>query len=161
MNIQGIENFSRTYRRMKIFRLILYLSLGFICSSLLIFLFGNRGIQEYKALLEYRELLEKNIQDLKAINGKLLEDLYTLKSDPESIALKARELGYFREDERVIRVEGYIPLKGCYEVGKIIRKVSSADQQSWVFNLFTLCIPIALYLFSYIRRKNSRYGNRS
>jgi hypothetical protein len=111
---------------MKGIRFAVYLAAGFILSSCLIILLGESGLVRYRALSDYREELERNIAELELLHQDLLQDLEALGSDPERIALQARQLGYFREEERLIRLEGYNPPKSVYKVGKIIRRLPAS-----------------------------------
>jgi len=132
---------------MKSHSIALCLVLGAILSSLLVFAFGSGGIAGYRELEGYQEVLANNIQDLKRINRSLLEQLESLRSDPESILLQARELGYFREGERVIKIEGYRPGAGYTTVGKIIRRGPEGKDRDWIFKLAGFCLPLAFLFF--------------
>lgn len=110
---------------MKGIRFAVYLALGFILSSVLIILVGDSGLLRYRALAGYQEQLSDNIGELELLHQELLDDLEALAGDPERIALQARQLGYFREGERLIRLESYNPPQSVYTVGKIIRRLPS------------------------------------
>lgn len=128
--IQALALFSRSYKRMKGTRFAVYLALGFILSSSLIFIFGESGVLRYRTLAGYREELAGNIEDLELLHRDLLYDLEALASDPERIALQARQLGYFQEQERLVRLEGYSPPRSVYTVGKILRRLPASENRS-------------------------------
>ncbi|MDR2551801.1 MAG: septum formation initiator family protein [Treponema sp.] len=67
---------------------------------------GTAGIVSYRALLREREKMAENLERLQEINGELEGTMDALLYDSETIRVKARELGYGREDELFIRVVG-------------------------------------------------------
>ena len=89
---------------MKVPRVVVYTVLSYIITSALFFFFGSGGLLDYRRLVTYRETVEENIDDLGRINSDLLSEVQALGSDPERLTLQARELGYFREGERIIRI---------------------------------------------------------
>jgi len=147
---------------MKIPRLVIYIALSYVVSSLLFFFFGSGGLLDYDNLLAYRVSLQDNIANLEGTNNDLLNEVQALGSDPERLTLQARELGYFREGEQVIRIEGYRPGKNYYTVGKILRRKPKQPRMDWPFKALGLGLPILLSFvsFSVRRRKNREAGNR-
>jgi cell division protein FtsB len=131
---------------MRLSRLAIYFVMGFVFASVLQFLFGSGGILEYRASSGYRGQLERNIEELKRINLQLLQELDGLRSDPELLRLQARQLGYFRANEHVIRIEGTPPPKNFYTIGKIILRKPLAPNSPWVFRLAGLGLPAVLLI---------------
>jgi len=136
---------------MRLPRLAIYLALGFAFASLLQLVFGAGGVLEYGASARHRTLLEQNIEELKRANLQLLGELEALRSDPELLRLQARELGYFRENEYVIRVEGSSPPKNSYAVGRLILRASPPPKSPWYFRAAGLGLPALLLLGRTIR----------
>jgi cell division protein FtsB len=147
---------------MKIPRIVIYIALSFVLTSLLFFFFGSGGLLDYGNLLAYRADLQDNIAELEGTNDDLLEEVQALGSDPERLTLQARELGYFREGEKVIRIEGYRAGKNYYTVGKILRRKPKQPRMAWPFKALGLGLPILLSLVSLSvrRHKNREAGNR-
>lgn len=148
---------------MRLPRLIVYLALGFLCASLLVFVFGGAGLLAYGASSRHRAQLERNIDELEATNARLLQELESLRSDPERLRLQARELGYFREDEYVIRVEGAPAARNSYAVGRVILREPSSPKPVWVFRAVGLGLPALLVfrrlLLSVLRGTGRRRGD--
>lgn len=70
-------------------------------------LFGDRGLLYLVAERERTELLRREIQDLRAHNGRLAEEIRALRTDPRAIERIAREnLGLAREGEVVFLIRG-------------------------------------------------------
>ncbi len=141
---------------------MLCVALGCIACLFLLFFFGTGGRMDYRNLLAYRFRLEANIDDLQETNGKLLDELEALGSDPERIVLQARELGYFQEGEKVIRIEGSTAGKNRYTVGTILSRAADTARMNWPFKVLGLGLPVALFSVSIAlrRRVNREDGNR-
>jgi cell division protein FtsB len=68
-------------------------------------LFGDRGILHLVAQRERAESLRREIEDLRAENGRLAGEIGALKTDPRSIERLAREeLGLARPGETVFLI---------------------------------------------------------
>ncbi|MCK5006231.1 MAG: septum formation initiator family protein [Spirochaetia bacterium] len=147
---------------MRVPRIVVYVALSFVVTSLLFFFLGSGGLLDYDNLLAYRASLQENIADLEGTNDDLLKEVQALGSDPERLTLQARELGYFREGEKVVRIEGYRPGKSYYTVGKILWRKPKQPRMGWPFKALGLGLPILLSFvsFSVRRRKNREAGNR-
>ncbi|UCF98788.1 MAG: septum formation initiator family protein [Spirochaetaceae bacterium] len=147
---------------MKIPRIVVYILLSFVLTSSLFLLFGGGGVLDYRRLLIYRGSVEENITDLERINSELLAEVQALGSDPERLTLQARELGYFREGERVIRIAGNRRVNSYYTIGKVLRRKPKVPRADWPFRATGLGLPILFVLVSMAvrRRKNRETGNQ-
>jgi cell division protein FtsB len=146
---------------MKLLRLFFFLAAGFIVSSLLTFFFGSGGIIEYLRLQRYRASLQANLDDLQGVHSRLLQELDALGTDPQRITLQARELGYFRPGERVVRIEGAVPPESYYTVGRLLRRSTPKNPWDRVFRIVGLALPAALYVASFLVRRGERARARS
>ena len=77
---------------------------GLVVATLASFLFGASGVRNYRQLQVYEQSIVASIAVLEQTNGHLERRLQTLRTDPEVMRLLARETGYYRPDELVIRV---------------------------------------------------------
>jgi cell division protein FtsB len=143
--------------RMKVPRIVVYIILGFVVAAALYYFFGGGGLQEYGRLLSYRAMLQDNINELERINGELLTEVQALGSDPQRLTLQARELGYFREGERVIRISAETDRRSAYTVGKVLRRKPKQPRADWPFRATGLGLPVLLALASVsVRRRKKR-----
>lgn len=131
---------------MRLPRLAVYIALGFGVASLLSFLFADGGVLDYRAADRYRRQLEHNIAELEGIHGRLLDDLEAVRSDPELLRLQARQLGYFRPDEHVIRIQDRVQPGNFYAIGRIILRAPAAPRPVWYFRLAALGLPALLLI---------------
>jgi len=138
---------------MKLVRLMLYLALGFAVRSLVLFLFGGGGLIDYRSLEAQRTQLEQNLEELKAINATLLEEQRALASDPERLALQARELGYFREGERVVELGARVPPRRYFTVGRLTRVSLPGRRTDWAIKMLGLVVPVALFVVGISRER--------
>jgi cell division protein FtsB len=67
---------------------------------------GAAGIGSYRDLLEERETVFENLEELEALNRELEGTMDALLYDSETIKIRARELGYGEETERFVRIVG-------------------------------------------------------
>ncbi len=140
---------------MKIIRFGLYIAISFILCTMLLLVWGESGVRAYRQLQEYSLRLQNNIKGLERTNSDLLTELDALGHDPEAIALKARELGFMKEDEQLIRIEGYGSASTHYTVGRILRRSRRPENRDNLIKLFALVLPFLLYLLSLIGRRES------
>ena len=147
---------------MKIPRIVAYIALSFTLTSALYLFFGRGGMKDYHRLIQYRTMVEENIDELKRINDELLTEVDALGSDPERITLQARELGYFREGEKVIRMAEQQRGGGYYTVGKVLRRKPKQPRADWPFRVTGLALPILLMFvrMTIRRRKKRETGSR-
>ena len=161
-NIKRSWNSAVDIGRMKVPRIVVYIIFSFIAATALYYFLGSGGLLDYRRLLSYRGLLQDNIDELEYINSELLTEVQALGSDPGRLTLQARELGYFREGEKVIRISNVAARRSTYTVGKILRRKARQPRADWPFRATGLGLPFLLMLVSVSvrRRKNRETGNR-
>ena len=161
-NIKGSWNLAVDIGRMKVPRIVVYIIFSFIATTALYYFLGSGGLLDYRRLLSYRGSLQDNIDELEHINSELLAEVQALGSDPGRLTLQARELGYFREGEKVIRISNVAGRRITYTVGKILRRKAKQPRADWPFRATGLGLPFLLMLVSVSvrRRKNRETGNR-
>ncbi|OHE66358.1 MAG: hypothetical protein A2413_20935 [Treponema sp. RIFOXYC1_FULL_61_9] len=67
---------------------------------------GSTGLLAYGKLYAEKVRLAENMENLRLINDELEGSLTALRSDSDTIAVYARELGYARKDESLVRISG-------------------------------------------------------
>ena len=141
---------------------MVYIIVSSILAVALHLLFGSGGMLDHRRLSAYQRSLRENISDLERINGELLSEVRALGSDAERLTLQARQLGYFREGEKVIRFSDSARSKTTYTVGKVLRRKAKQPQADWPFRAVGIGLPVVLILVSVsVRRGRKREtGNR-
>ncbi len=83
--------------------------LGVSTYLLLELLFGSYGVVAYRVVTDYVQEAEAQLVELRETHDELERLARRLSSDRETVRLEARDVGYIREDEVVVRVEGHQP----------------------------------------------------
>lgn len=144
---------------MRLFRLFIAFYIGLMFSFVSMLFFGQAGVKEYDTLTEYREILERNITELRALNWRLNQEFKNLSTEPEKIRLLARGLGYFGSQERVVRFNN-IPKKSNYhEVGRLLKKDFRWDRSMLFIRIMNLLLPLLFYIASGIFWRAPRRGH--
>ena len=77
---------------------------GLVVATLLSFLFGASGLLNYRRLQAYERGVASGIAALEERHADLERFANLLRTEPELLRLLARDTGYYRPDELVIRV---------------------------------------------------------
>ncbi|MDC7240707.1 MAG: septum formation initiator family protein [Spirochaetales bacterium] len=88
--------------------------------SLLSFFWGSTGLQALKEMELRKKQLESNLAELSSINSQLNQDLLSLGSDHERIAVQSRNLGYLQEQEKMLFVNIGSIKSRQFDVGRIL-----------------------------------------
>ncbi len=144
---------------MKPWRALLSLYLGFLLGCLLLFFFSGTGLRSYRALTAYRDLLQSNLRELEELHETLAGELDALRTEPERIVLEAREIGYFREQDRVIRLDGREPGRFYQQVGRqVLRQVDIAPRDAPALRILCMALPFGIYTgLCFLSRRGRRW----
>jgi cell division protein FtsB len=138
---------------MRVPRIVVFALIGFVVAALLLFFFGRGGVLDYRGLLAYRSAVADNVADLERINSELQSQVQALGSDSERLILQARELGYFREGERVIRTDARARSGTSYTVGRVLHRGAKPARADWPYRTVGLALPLLLVLLSAVLRR--------
>lgn len=127
------------------FRLLLSVYIGFVLYSLLILFWGNSGFFSLQKLNNYHSRLIENNINLSKLNKELKSQMETLKHDSETIKVYARALGYFDQNERVMKVDGFRSKKNFYAVGKIVKFSEEDKNLQPIFRTSAIIVGIVAY----------------
>jgi len=107
---------------------------------------GPVGILSYRALLKEREKILENLEKLQFENEKLEGTMYALRSDSETIRIRARELGYGEPGERFVRIVG-LPggRPSVLRPGMIRGAIRPPDVSGKAHRIITLCTGLLLF----------------
>lgn len=86
---------------------------------------GEQGVLAYRQLHSYKENLEENVNALQDIGSELSVVSRSLRTDAGRIGTLARSLGYFEDNERLIRVEGFSLHEAPYSMGRMLNKIEA------------------------------------
>ena len=135
---------------MKSNRIYIALYIGYAIYSLLIFMYGDRGLQAERELHQYETVLRDNIDELKTINSHLVNDFQLLNSDSDTVKLRSRQMGYFGKGEKVIRVDGLTSSSKEYPAGNILKREFRRLDPSPQFRAAGISAAVLIYLLSFL-----------
>ena len=144
---------------MRLLRPALCLYLGLVLSIAYTTAFGTMGMSEYSRLQVRARTLEENLAALERINKGLTEELRSLSSDPETVALLARDLGYYRRGERRVAVQG-LPLSvEGRTVGRLVTTEDRRPARESALRLALFLLPLAVHALLRIGGREIRHGD--
>jgi hypothetical protein len=144
-------------------RFTLIALLAYVTASLLVYCFGDSGITAFARLDGYRDRLEGNVSELKVLNSSLQAELASLRDDPRRTEVLARDLGLYRPEDRVLRIEGAEYGPEPYEVGTLLRLRSSGKTRGpWLKAAGLGIAALAGFLVFVLGRRGRRavHGSR-
>ncbi len=142
-------------------RIFLSLYLGFFVYCLATLFFGRTGIVATQDLLRYKADLERNLASLESLNSHLGSELVSLQSDPGTIRLEARQLGYYPSNALPVHVEGYAPAENLYAVGSLVVERRHVYPSDRLFRLLGVGSALLCYLLTgFLFRNRDGYQQR-
>jgi len=143
-------------------RVALALYIGFVIYSLGVFLWGRTGVAAGFELSALRTRLEANMVVLQQVNGQLAAEFDALRSDPTTIRLEARQLGYLEPGERPIDIVGRPNGDTSFAVGTLVAEKAQRFPNDSLFRGIGAGSALIFLLTSGIvaRRKNAHIHPR-
>ena len=110
------------------------------------YLFGKGGLKQYNELLTYKNDLVSNIENLESRKTELSRNLSSVQNSGDYLILTAREIGYFKKDQGIIRF-GY-PLGNIEnnDYGHVIHRPALSLIDSYKRNLTALAAGLLTYI---------------
>ena len=127
---------------------------GLVVATLLSFLFGASGLLNYHRLQAYERRVATGIAALEERHADLERLAKLLRTEPELLRLLARDSGYYRADEQVIRVGPQTPAAAPFspyapdfsDVGPLMQPQLPVPRDP--FNVLALGLFLGLGLFT-------------
>jgi len=119
--------------------------------------FGPEGFWAVSQLEEQKQMITANLQSIQQINDGLKIEFQGLRVDPDVIAAYAKKLGYKKENEKLIRLQGLSsPSEFVPETGMpmILGKINYVPE--WLCKISGLCIFcffMAIFAMQDLRRR--------
>lgn len=118
------------------------------------FFFSDRGQSALSDLSSYEAQLNDHLKDLSSLNGRLRDKFELLKSHPETIALAARDLGYFEKGEKIVLLRGLEKGRDAQlNPGKVITHTFQNSFQGNFFWITWITLGLLTYLLSALALK--------
>jgi len=137
------------------YRILFSFYITFVIYSIGTLFLGNAGIVQASLLENYRNKLVENTTNLKHISLRLESQYNSLISNHELIALKARDLGYFKKDEGQIIIKNYQKKPYNFIVGSFYQRFSNNVLSTEYIRIFSAFIGILTFLILTVFKGNS------
>jgi len=118
----------------------------FMLYNLQMYIWGEQGLLAYQDLENYKQKLEENLESLDIVHENLKGEFESLKGNTETIALYARELGYYQEKERQIIIEQMDLEQSHYVVGEIVKPYRRKRVDNRLFGIVAVLFGVTAYL---------------
>lgn len=92
-------------------------------------IWADYGVLGYADLDAYRGRLETNIERLEDRRAELSAESRSLRTDADRIRVEARQLGYYRESEGLVRLEGYDPQPVATSPGALVKRSAEVGER--------------------------------
>ena len=128
------------------FALLAALYAAFCVYSLQVILWGEQGYFAYQRLDAYSQKLEENLQSLEKIHTNLGREFGNLQHNSDTVALYARQLGYYEEGERGVKIEHMDLSNSYYLVGEMQPPFKQKRVNPAVFRVIAALFGISVYI---------------
>ncbi len=130
------------------FRLLVAALAGTAVYVLVSFTCGTDGIWANGQLREQKRILSARADEIQKINDSLALEYTALEKDPDVIAGFARKMGYVRDGEKVVKINGLINMDEYhFETGTPIKSIEPYSLPEWFCKVCGLLMFFVTYLY--------------
>ena len=130
------------------FRVLVAALAGTAIYVLVSFTCGKDGIWADGQLREQKRILSARADEIQKINDSLSLEYTALEKDPDVIAGFARKMGYVRDGEKVVKINGLINIDEYhFETGTPVKSVEPYSLPEWFCKLAGLLMFFVTYLY--------------
>ncbi|MBQ9206542.1 MAG: septum formation initiator family protein [Treponema sp.] len=136
----------------KMFRLLVAALFGTLIYVLVSFTCGTDGIWATGQLREQKRILSARADEIQKINDSLALEYTALEKDPDVIAGFARKMGYVRDGEKVVKINGLISMDEYhFETGTPIKSIEPYSLPEWFCKVAGLLMFFVAYLYLMVK----------
>ena len=130
------------------FRILVAALAGTAIYVLVSFTCGRDGIWADGQLREQKRILSARADEIQKINDSLSLEYTALEKDPDVIAGFARKMGYVRDGEKVVKINGLINIDEYhFETGTPIKSIEPYSLPEWFCKVSGLLMFFVTYLY--------------
>ena len=134
------------------FRLLTAALAGTAVYVLVSFTCGTDGIWANGQLHEQKRILSARAEEIQKINDSLTLEYTALEKDPDVIAGFARKMGYVRDGEKVVKINGLINIDEYhFETGTPIKSIEPYSLPEWFCKITGLLMFFVTYLYLMVK----------
>lgn len=112
------------------------------------FIYGPMGVNAQKNLNNHKVVLEEHLNALSEQYSNYENSVRSLQSSVESVQLKARDMGYYHSEEKVIVIKGMGKPSFQYNPGKEIFYAGASSFRQVYFRIVSLTMFLIVFLLS-------------
>lgn len=113
---------------------------------------GTDGIWAGGQLREQKRILSARADEIQKINDSLTLEYTALEKDPDVIAGFARKMGYVRDGEKVVKINGLISIDEYhFETGTPIKSIEPYSLPEWFCKVAGLLMFFVTYLYLMVK----------
>ncbi|WP_242457169.1 FtsB family cell division protein [Treponema zioleckii] len=144
----------------KMFRILAASFAGTFIYVLVSLTCGKDGLWADGQLREQKRLLSTRAEEIQKINNSLELEYTALKKDPDVIAAFARKLGYVRDGEKLVKINGLITNDQFYfETGTPLKFVEPQFLPEWFCKTSGFMMFFVVYLYLWLNEFKDNGAN--
>ncbi len=147
----------------KLFRILAASFAGTLIYVLISITCGRDGLWADGQLREQKRLLSARTEEILKINNSLELEYTALKKDPDVIAAFARKLGYVRDGEKIVKINGLIPAEQfSFETGRPLKSNEPHSLPEWFCKITGILMFFVVYLYLFLAdfRGNAKFAKK-
>ena len=148
----------------KMFRVLVAALAGTAIYVLVSFTCGTDGIWADGQLRGQKRILSARADEIQKINDSLSLEYTALEKDPDVIAGFARKMGYVRDGEKVVKINGLISIDEYhFETGTPIKSIEPYSLPEWFCKMSGLLMFFVTYLYLMVKdyRAKEQIGKKT
>ncbi|MCR4823184.1 MAG: septum formation initiator family protein [Treponema sp.] len=136
----------------KMFRVLSAALAGTAMYVLVSFTCGTDGIWANGQLREQKRILSARADEIQKINDSLSLEYTALEKDPDVIAGFARKMGYLRDGEKLVKINGLISMDEYhFETGTPVKSIEPYSLPEWFCKVSGLLMFFVSYLYLMVK----------
>jgi|GEM_PF-712131 len=125
---------------------------AFLTNALLSLFFGAAGVGVTASSRARTRLLLENVENLEERQLQLTAKLEALRSDPESVIIEARALGFYRDYEGVIHIQNLESARTVLETGNVLYLKPPRPSNQNTLKIIALAAGLLMLFLSLVNR---------
>ncbi|MBQ0052701.1 MAG: septum formation initiator family protein [Treponema sp.] len=148
----------------KMFRFLAACLAGTAIYVLVSFTCGRDGIWADGQLMEQKRILSTRADEIQKINDGLYLEFTALEKDPDVIAGFARKMGYVRDGEKIVKINGLVSTDEYhFETGTPVKYIEPYYLPEWFCKLSGVLMFFVAYLYMSLkdfRNRDEEYSEK-
>lgn len=147
---------------LKMFKFLAAALAGTIVYVLVSFTCGKDGLWADEQLREQKRILSARADEIQKINDSLSLEFTALEKDPDVIAGFARKMGYVRDGEKIVKINGLVPIDEYhFETGTPIKYIAPYALPEWFCKVSGIMMFFVAYLYISLKDYKNKEDNES